>query len=373
MKSKDLKIKSVEYRKTILDIIYNGGAGHTAGSLSCIDILNVLYNNVLNINPKNFNTIDRNRYIQSKGHSVEALYTVLCDKGFYDRSELNNLNKFNSHFIGHPTRKIPGIEHNTGALGHGISVAVGIAIAYKLSNKNYKVYTLLGEVIEMDTDSIGFGERESNIDIVKVLSQYLDCLVLRNNDHEIIKQLADINSIPIINGLSNYSHPCQILSDIFTIEEKKGPITNLVISWSGDINNVLISLAQASKILDFRLNVACPEKILNQKKHFLENFNENIVFFQNPMEAVKDSDCIMTDVWCSMGDKSNDLELFRDFQINKNVMNASKQDSIFMHCLPAKRNQEVTDEVIDSERSIVWKQAYNRMLVQQGILSYCIE
>ncbi len=230
-----------------------------------------------------------------------------------------------------------------------------------------------GEVIEMDTDSIGFGERESNIDIVKVLSQYLDCLVLRNNDHEIIKQLADINSIPIINGLSNYSHPCQILSDIFTIEEKKGPITNLVISWSGDINNVLISLAQASKILDFRLNVACPEKILNQKKHFLENFNENIVFFQNPMEAVKDSDCIMTDVWCSMGDKSNDLELFRDFQINKNVMNASKQDSIFMHCLPAKRNQEVTDEVIDSERSIVWKQAYNRMLVQQGILSYCIE
>ncbi len=230
-----------------------------------------------------------------------------------------------------------------------------------------------GEVIEMDTDSIGFGERESNIDIVKVLSQYLDCLVLRNDDHEIIKQLADINSIPIINGLSNYSHPCQILSDIFTIEEKKGPIINLLISWSGDINNVLISLAQASKILDFRLNVACPEKILNQKKHLLDNFNENIVFFQNPMEAVKDSDCIMTDVWFSMGDKSNDLELFRDFQINRNVMNASKKDSIFMHCLPAKRNQEVTDEVIDSERSIVWKQAYNRMIVQQGILSYCIE
>ncbi len=230
-----------------------------------------------------------------------------------------------------------------------------------------------GEVIEMDTDSIGFGERESNIDIVKVLSQYLDCLVLRNDDHEIIKQLADINSIPIINGLSNYSHPCQILSDIFTIEEKKGPIINLLISWSGDINNVLISLAQASKILDFRLNVACPEKILNQKKHLLDNFNENIVFFQNTMEAVKDSDCIMTDVWFSMGDKSNDLELFRDFQINRNVMNASKKDSIFMHCLPAKRNQEVTDEVIDSERSIVWKQAYNRMLVQQGILSYCIE
>ena len=145
MNHRELQIKSVEYRKTILEIIYNGGAGHTAGSLSCIDILNVLYNNVLNICPSNFNSFDRNRYIQSKGHSVEALYTVLSDIGFYDREDLNTLNKFNSHFIGHPTRKIPGIEHNTGALGHGISVAVGIAIAYKLSNKNFKVYTLLGD------------------------------------------------------------------------------------------------------------------------------------------------------------------------------------------------------------------------------------
>ena len=145
MNHKELKIKSVEYRKTILEIIYNSGAGHTAGSLSCIDILNVLYNNVLNINPFNINSIDRNRYIQSKGHSVEALYTVLSDIGFYEREDLNSLNKFNSHFIGHPTRKIPGIEHNTGALGHGISVAVGIAIAYKLSNKNFKVFTLLGD------------------------------------------------------------------------------------------------------------------------------------------------------------------------------------------------------------------------------------
>jgi len=145
MNSKELKLKSIDYRKTILEIIYNGGAGHTAGSLSCIDILNVLYNNILEINPKNFNSIERNRYIQSKGHSVEALYTVLCDKGFFKRSELDTLNKFNSHFIGHPTRKINGIEHNTGALGHGISVAVGIALAYKLDSKPYKVFTLLGD------------------------------------------------------------------------------------------------------------------------------------------------------------------------------------------------------------------------------------
>ena len=140
-----LKIKSLEYRKTILNIIYKSGAGHTAGSLSCIDILNVLYNNILKINPENFNSIDRNRYVQSKGHTVEALYTVLCDKNFFTKDDLSTLNKFESHFIGHPTRKVPGVEHNTGALGHGLSVAVGMAIGFKLNNKPFKVYTLLGD------------------------------------------------------------------------------------------------------------------------------------------------------------------------------------------------------------------------------------
>ena len=145
MSIKNLELKSIEYRKKILEIIFNGGAGHTAGSLSCIDILNVLYNKILDINPNNFSSYDRNHYIQSKGHSVEALYTVLCDKNFFSKDDLLTLNKFNSHFIGHPTKKIPGIEHNTGALGHGLSVAVGMAIGLKLNNKNFKVFTLLGD------------------------------------------------------------------------------------------------------------------------------------------------------------------------------------------------------------------------------------
>ena len=161
MNHKDLQLKSIEYRKTILEIIYNSGAGHTAGSLSCIDILNVLYNNVLEINPNNFNSIDRNHYIQSKGHSVEALYTVLCDKGFYSRADLNTLNNFDSHFIGHPTRKIQGIEHNTGALGHGLSVAVGMAIGIKLDKKPHKVFTLLGDG-ELSEGSIWEGLMSAN-------------------------------------------------------------------------------------------------------------------------------------------------------------------------------------------------------------------
>lgn len=140
-----LKLKSVEYRKTILDIIKHGGAGHTAGSLSCTDILNVLYNHVMNISPQNFTDPNRDRYIQSKGHSVEALYTVLADKGFYPREELYTLNRYKSHFIGHPTRKVPGIEQNTGALGHGLSMAVGTAIAGKKDGRSYRVFTLLGD------------------------------------------------------------------------------------------------------------------------------------------------------------------------------------------------------------------------------------
>jgi|TARA_B100001093_G_C26760139_1_gene985297 transketolase len=142
---KYLEQKSLEYRKTTLEIIYNSGAGHTGGSLSCLDILNVLYNDILDITPENFNLKDRDQYIHSKGHSVEALYTVLCDKGFFSKAELGTLNKFNSHFIGHPTRKINGIEHNTGALGHGLSVAVGMAISKKINKSHKHVYALLGD------------------------------------------------------------------------------------------------------------------------------------------------------------------------------------------------------------------------------------
>jgi len=189
MNIKDLQLKSIEYRKIILEIIYNSGAGHTAGSLSCIDILNVLYNNILEIHPSNFNSVDRNHYIQSKGHSVEALYTVLCDKGFYTREELNTLNKFKSHFIGHPTRKIKGIEHNTGALGHGLSVATGMAIGLKLDKKPYNVFTLLGDG-ELSEGSIWEGLMSAN-------KYKLDNLVIiiDRNRLQITGKTEDVNPI----------------------------------------------------------------------------------------------------------------------------------------------------------------------------------
>jgi transketolase len=137
--------KSIQYRKTVLSIIKHAGAGHTGGSLSSIDILNVLYNQVLRLSPATFHDANRDRFVQSKGHSVEALYTVLADHGFFPESELQTLNRYGSHFIGHPTRHVNGVEQNTGALGHGMSFAVGSALAAKIDRRNYRVFTLLGD------------------------------------------------------------------------------------------------------------------------------------------------------------------------------------------------------------------------------------
>jgi transketolase len=141
----ELALKSIQYRRDLLRIIFRAGAGHTGGSLSCVDILNVLYNRVLCVSPATIDDPQRDRHIQSKGHSVEALYVVLADCGFFPKSELDGLCRYQSPFVGHPTRKVPGIEMNTGALGHGLSISVGLALAAKLDGASYRVFTLLGD------------------------------------------------------------------------------------------------------------------------------------------------------------------------------------------------------------------------------------
>ena len=145
MTNQQLKEKSIHYRKRLLTYIKQANASHTGGSLSCVDILNVLYNRVFDVIPENFTNPNRDHFIQSNGHSVEALYVVLADKGFFPESDLNTLCCHGSHYVGHPTRKVNGIEHNTGALGHGLSFCVGLALAEKMDRRNHNVYTLLGE------------------------------------------------------------------------------------------------------------------------------------------------------------------------------------------------------------------------------------
>lgn len=145
MTNKELKLKSVFLRRNLLKYIYKAKAGHTGGSLSCVDTLNVLYNRVLNVDPKNFRNPDRDRYIQSKGHCVEALFVTLADSGFFPEADLETLCQYQSHYIGHPTKKVNGVEQNTGALGHGLPICVGEAIAAKLDDKTHRVFTLIGD------------------------------------------------------------------------------------------------------------------------------------------------------------------------------------------------------------------------------------
>lgn len=192
MANKGLELKSAQYRKKILKYIYQANAGHTGGSLSCIDILNVLYNHVLHVSPSNFKSPDRDRYIQSKGHSVEALFVVLADKGFFPESDLETLCKYKSHYIGHPTKKVVGVEQNTGALGHGLPLCVGTAIAGKMDNKDYKVITLLGD---------GELPEGSNWEAALTAAHYkLDnlCAIIDNNELQITGTNAEVcNTDPI--------------------------------------------------------------------------------------------------------------------------------------------------------------------------------
>lgn len=192
MTESSLNRKSLELRKRIIQYIKKAGAGHTGGSLSCLDILNVLYNEVMNVGPENFHDPDRDRYIQSKGHSVEALFVVLADKGFYSFSELETLCQYQSHFIGHPTKKVPGIEQNTGALGHGLPLSVGTAIAGKIDKKDYKVFTLLGdgELLEGSNWEAGMVASHYNLDNLVA--------ILDNNKLQITGPVDDVlSSAPV--------------------------------------------------------------------------------------------------------------------------------------------------------------------------------
>lgn len=230
MTDRELKLKSVELRAKVLKYIYLANAGHTGGSLSCIDILNVLYNRVLKVDPNNFRDPDRDRYIQSKGHSVEALYVTLADRGFFAESELETLCRYQSDYIGHPTKKVNGIEQNTGALGHGLSLCIGEAIAAKLDKKNHRIYTLLGDgeltegsnweallsaahykldnlyaILDYNKQQIsGSNEEVMNIDPVRKKLESFGWSVVELIGHELYDLEGAMNSGPFKKGKPNF-------------------------------------------------------------------------------------------------------------------------------------------------------------------------
>ncbi len=241
---------------------------------------------------------------------------------------------------------------------------------------NVGMQKLGGKVLELNSKDIGFdNKRENSKDVLNVLAQYIDCLMIRNDNHKEVSDLANQNVIPVINGLTEYSHPCQILGDYLTIQENFKNYKNIKITWIGDFNNVLTSLLHLQNIYSFKLDVVIPKQILKSKKKQIENYqNKKLNILSDPIKGVQNSKCIMTDVWLSMGDKNkNKIKYFNNFTINQKILNSASNDVIFMHCLPAKRGHEVTSDVLDGKHSIVLHQALNRMFIQQAIIIYVLE
>ncbi len=241
------------------------------------------------------------------------------------------------------------------------------------------VKQLGGKSLTLNPEEIHYGTGNESIhDTSKTLSQYADIVMMRTYEHKKILEFSKYLTIPIINGLTDLNHPCQIMSDIMTFEELKGPINNKKIAWVGDGNNVVYSLIEAAVKFDFDLSIACPKgyepnrKILNWAK----KNKKNILVTKDPFAAVKDADCVMTDKWISMNDKVNKntkIKKFKKYQVNKKLMCKAKDESIFMHCLPASRGNEVTNEIIDGKQSAVWLEALNRIHVQKSIIEWCLE
>jgi len=246
-------------------------------------------------------------------------------------------------------------------------------ISFELAMKK-----LGGEFLVLNLKDSHYGNGGESIhDTAKVISQYGDIVMMRANDHKNFLKFQKNLDIPIINGLTNLSHPCQIMADVMTFEELKGPIENKKVAWLGDGNNVVYSLIEASVKFNFELVIASPIKFQPDKKilNWAKNKNAKIFITKDPKEAANLADCVMTDKWISMNDKSNKkqkIKLLKPYQINKKIMKLAKSDAIFMHCLPANRGEEVTDEVMDGKQSAVWLEALNRMHVQKSIIEWCL-
>lgn len=229
-----------------------------------------------------------------------------------------------------------------------------------------------GKASFLSINDLQLGRGEPVDDTAKVLSSMVDGLVLRTVEHDTQIEFANHSSVPVINGLSNKSHPCQLLADLMTFYEEKGAIKGKKVAWFGDFNNVCFSYAQAADLLGFDLWVACPDVI---SEGFIKNF-KNVYFTNSIKEAVQESDLVTTDVWVSMGDESEAnerVEIFSDFQVNEGVLDQAKPDAIFLHCLPAIRGQEISTNLLDDSRSRVWQQAENRLHAQKGLLIELLE
>ncbi|MCA0407180.1 MAG: ornithine carbamoyltransferase [Proteobacteria bacterium] len=231
-----------------------------------------------------------------------------------------------------------------------------------------------GESIMVTGKEIELGERESIADTARVLSRYVDGIMIRILSHGALKELAQYASVPVINGLTKTSHPCQVMADLQTFEEHKGDITGRTVTWVGDFNNVLRSWIEAAAKLKFTIRVSTPDELAppDEVVRWAKDNGADLQQIRDPRAAVEGTDLVLADAWVSMGDKDAKRRhnLLRPYQVNRDLMKAAGEKAIFMHCLPAKRGEEVTDEILDGPQSVVFDEAENRLHAQKAILAY---
>ena len=237
------------------------------------------------------------------------------------------------------------------------------------------MYKLGGHAIFLSESSTQLNRGEEISDTARVLSGMVDLIMMRTSAHEEIKTLAENSSVPVINGLCNLFHPCQLLADMQTIAETKGnDFSKLTIAWIGDGNNMCNSYINASKLLNFRLKISVPNGY-EPDKYTLDKFGENVELCEIPGSAVDGADVVTTDVWASMGDEHENEErkkVFKSFQVNMNLMSKATENAIFLHCLPAHRGEEIDDTIIDSSYSVVWQQAHNRLYSSMALIDFLL-
>lgn len=233
-----------------------------------------------------------------------------------------------------------------------------------------------GTTLMMSGSDMQLAREETIGDTARALSRYVDAVMIRLLDHEMVKELAASASVPVINGLTRHSHPCQIMADVMTFEEKRGSIKGATVAWLGDGNNVLTSWIHAAARFGFRLNVASPKdlSVHEDVREWAMANGADVHIGDDPDVAVKGVQCVVTDTWVSMGDEDSTKRhnLLKAYQVNTRMMARAAKDALFMHCLPAHRGQEVTDEVIDGPQSVVFDEAENRLHAQKAVLTWCL-
>ena len=233
-----------------------------------------------------------------------------------------------------------------------------------------------GDTIFLDAADTQLGRGETVADTARVLSRYVDAIMIRTGESKKLEELAEHATVPVINGLTDVSHPCQIMADVMTLQEKKGPLAGSIVAWSGDANNVAASWVHAAVRFGFTMRLACPEQLgpPRQLIDWAQREGGRISLTAEPLEAVEGADCVVTDTWISMGAEAsvNRHNMLAPYRVDEQLMAHAKPDAIFMHCLPAKRGEEVTAGVIDGPQSVVWDEAENRLHAQKGILAWCL-